>query len=206
VSKQRLVAIAVGLAVLAGVGALALAGRGPDAAAIVTVRADDVTIGDAGAPVVVVAYYSFTCAECADFHVRVLPAIKARWIDTGRARLVYRDLPRNERDLAVSTLSRCAAGLQKDRYLAWLDLLFRRQAEWTRADPLAGLYDLARETDFAGFDRLQVCQGNPSTEAAVLEAVARAERAGVRTVPAIFVQGRRTAPADVEKTLAALSP
>ena len=205
-SRRTLAALVLGLAAAASIAFFALSGRGPDAAAILTVRPDDVTIGAADAPVVVVAYYAFTCTACADFHRTTLPALKQRWIDTGRVLFVYRDLPRSERDLAISTLSRCAAGLQKDRYLVWLDLLFARQAEWLRTpEPLSTLFDLARETDFVGFDRFQLCQGNPATEAAVLEAVARTERAGVRTVPAVFVQGRRVAPAALERALAALS-
>jgi protein-disulfide isomerase len=204
---RRLPAIVLGLAALAAIGFFALTARGPAVAEIMTIRPDDVTIGARDAPVVVVVYYAFTCAECAAFHRTQLPALKQRWIDTGRAQLVYRDLPRGERDLAVSVLSRCAAGLQKDRYLAWLDLVFARQAEWaSRPEPLSTLFNLARETDFVGFDRFQLCQGNPSTEAAVLESVARSERAGVRTVPTIFVQGRKVAPADVDRELANLAP
>ncbi len=205
-SRRTLAALVLGLAVAASVAFFALSGRRPDAAAIMTVRPDDVTIGSPDAPIVVVAYYAFTCTACADFHRTTLPALKQRWIDTGRVLFVYRDLPRGARDLAVSTLSRCAAGLQKDRYVVWLDLLFARQAEWLRTpEPLSTLFNLARETDFVGFDRFQLCQGNPATEAAILDSVARAERAGVRAVPAIFVQGRRVAPADLERALAVVS-
>jgi protein-disulfide isomerase len=212
-SRRRLLAVTLGLAAFAAIAFFALVGRGPAVADIMTVRADDVTIGDRDAPIVVVAYYSFTCAACAVFHTTQLPALKQRWIESGRVLLVYRDLPRGERDLAVSTLSRCAAGLHQDRYLAWLDLVFARQPEWSsRPEPLSTLFALARETDFVGFDRFQLCQGNPATEAAVLDSVTRAERAGVRTVPTIFVQGRRAegalparrvAPADLERALAA---
>jgi len=205
-SRRTLGAAALGLTALASVAFFVLGGRGVSTAEIMAVRPDDVTIGGAAAPITVVVYYAFTCADCAEFHRATLPGVRARWIDTGRVRLVYRDLPQSDLDLEISTLSRCLGGLQKDRYLTWLNLLFHRQSQWAFArEPLAVLQAYATETDFAGFDRFQVCQGNPATESVVLEAAERARGFGVRAVPALFVNGRRAGAGNLDQLLAELA-
>ncbi|HEX8469511.1 MAG TPA: thioredoxin domain-containing protein, partial [Brevundimonas sp.] len=63
------------------------------AAELPPVTANDRVLGRADAPVMVVEYASFTCSHCADWHKDVFPAFKARYIDTGKVRLVYRNLP-----------------------------------------------------------------------------------------------------------------
>src|SRR4051812_46895629 len=57
----------------------------------VTVTADDRVMGSPDAPVTIVEYASMTCPHCAHFAIDVLPQVKATLIDTGKARLVFRD-------------------------------------------------------------------------------------------------------------------
>ena len=53
----------------------------------------DVWLGPADAKCTIIEYASMTCSHCAAFHNEVLPAFKARFIDSGQVRLVYRNLP-----------------------------------------------------------------------------------------------------------------
>ena len=62
-------------------------------AAVPAVTAADRVLGRADAPVTVIEYASFTCSHCAAWTNEVLPDFKARYIDTGKVRLVFRDLP-----------------------------------------------------------------------------------------------------------------
>ena len=64
-----------------------------------TVLEDDFYIGKRSAPIVIVAYTSLSCTDCAAFHAETLPAIKREWIDTGKAVFISRDVPTD--DLAV---------------------------------------------------------------------------------------------------------
>ena len=86
----------------------------------------DRVLGDAEAPVTVIVYASFTCPHCADFHQTALVPIKARFIDTGRARLVYRDLPTGPQALSepAAKLARCAA---PEAYYTVADTLYAGQ-------------------------------------------------------------------------------
>ena len=69
----------------------------------------------------------FTCPHCAAFHATVFPQIKANYIDTGKVRLVYREVYFNKPSLWAAMIARCAP---PDRYFGIVDLLFDRQADW----------------------------------------------------------------------------
>ena len=81
------------------------------AADVPPVTAADRVLGRADAPVTVIEYASFTCSHCAAFHNEVLPAFKARFIDSGQVRLVYRNLPTAPVNVAAaaSAVAVCAA-------------------------------------------------------------------------------------------------
>ena len=76
------------------------------------VRPGDRTLGSADAPVTLTVYLSTTCSHCADWHTRDFPAFKARFVDTGKVRVAYRDLPTPPRPAAIAgaVMARCAPG------------------------------------------------------------------------------------------------
>ncbi len=53
----------------------------------------DLAIGKADAPVTIVEYASLTCSHCANFHNNVYPALKEKYIDTGKVRFILREFP-----------------------------------------------------------------------------------------------------------------
>ncbi len=91
------------------------------------VVAQDKILGSPEAPVTIIEYASLTCPHCARFHTETLPKLKTDWIDTGKARLVFRDFPLDGAALGAATLAHCAP---PDRYFAMLELMFERQREW----------------------------------------------------------------------------
>ena len=54
---------------------------------------DDPFLGDANAPVTIVEFSDFQCPFCGRFFTETLPLIKQNYIDTGKAKFVYRDFP-----------------------------------------------------------------------------------------------------------------
>jgi protein-disulfide isomerase len=99
-------------------------------------------LGDANAPVTIIEYASLTCPHCGQFHAEVLPALKERYIATGKVRLIYRDFPLDEHALNAATLAHCAGG---DRYFGFLDVFFQKQQSWaSAAEPVAALKQLGK--------------------------------------------------------------
>lgn len=155
--KRRNILIGMGvLAVGAGVGgAYALlqepaktaqtgsvsAQRPHIAAGNMPIFADDRILGAADAPVTIIEYSSLTCPHCASFHRTTLPQVKADWIDTGKARLVYRHYPLDRLALRAAAAANCIEG---DGFFGFIEVLFKNQERWSRdQDPLGALQKLA---------------------------------------------------------------
>ncbi len=93
----------------------------------------DMAVGSADAPVTVVEYASVTCPHCATFHEDVYPAIKEKYIDTGKVRFIFREFPTAPANLSIagSMLARCAADKGgNDAYFVILKALFATQRTW----------------------------------------------------------------------------
>ena len=67
----------------------------------------DLVLGKADAPVTIVEYASMTCPHCATFHKTTYPALKSKYIDTGKVRFIFREFPLDELAVAASMLARC---------------------------------------------------------------------------------------------------
>ncbi len=99
-------------------------------------------LGDPNAPVTIVDYSSLTCSHCARFHTETLPMLKKSYIDTGKAKLIFRDFPFDQWALRAALLARCAP---QERYFSLLDVLFKNQPQWASAkDPAAALVQIGK--------------------------------------------------------------
>jgi protein-disulfide isomerase len=164
----------------------------------------DLSIGKADAPVTIVEYASMTCPHCADFHNNVLPALKEKYIDTGKVRLVFREFLLDERGARAALVARCAGG---DRALPFISVLFSKQDDWaqTRGDFLDKLYTYAQQAGFSreAFDR---CQGNEKLFKDLLAMRERGAGFGVNATPTFFINGKKLAGNTIEDFDRALGP
>lgn len=146
----------------------------------------DIVLGKEDAPVTIIEYASMTCSHCAAFHINTLPAIKEKYIDTGRARLIFREFGFDPRAEAGFMLARCS----DDKYLAMVDVLFKQQDRWARAqDAQSELLGIAR---LAGFtqESFEQCLTDSKLLADVKAVKERGEREfGVDSTPTFFING-----------------
>src|SRR6266851_1775595 len=94
------------------------------------VKPDDRILGKADAPITIIEYASLTCPHCAHFAVEVLPKLKQKWIDTGKAKLVLRDFPLDEPALRAAMVARCAP---PERFYPLVGMMFETQEKWVIA-------------------------------------------------------------------------
>ena len=147
----------------------------------------DRVLGQADAPVVMVEYASATCPHCAEFHAKVLPLIKAEYIDTGKVRFIFREFPLDQVALAAFMLARC---VPEDKYFATIDLLFRRQGLWMKGDRVA---ELLKVTQMAGMDKagFDACLKRTDIAKVIVKSSRQAAKDfGIKGTPAIFVNGK----------------
>ncbi len=84
-------------------------------------------IGSKNAPVTIYEYSSFGCYHCADFHLDVLPELKKEFVDKGVLKVVFVPFPIDKASMDAALLAEC---MPKDKYFAFVDLLFKKQREW----------------------------------------------------------------------------
>jgi protein-disulfide isomerase len=92
-----------------------------------TLAADDHTMGNPKAKVVLIEYAAPTCPHCAHFDETVFPQLKQKYIDSGKVYYVFRVFPLHPSDGAAEAMAVC---LPKDNYFQFIDLLFRNQKDW----------------------------------------------------------------------------
>jgi protein-disulfide isomerase len=156
----------------------------------------DLSIGKADAPVTIVEYASMTCPHCANFHNSVLPTLKEKYIDTGKARLVFREFPFDERGALAAMVARCAGS---ERALPLISALYAKQDDWAQAknDFLQKLFSYAQQ---AGFTK-QAFENCQHDEKLLKNIVAMRDRGiafGVNATPTFFVNGKKLAGATME--------
>ena len=153
---------------------------------------DPMILGDEAAPVTVVEYASLTCPHCARFHTDVFGKLKANYIETGKVRFEMRDVYFDRYGLWAAMVARCGGA---ERYFGITDILFRKQAEWSRlSDPseaIAAMYAIGRQ---AGLDNatMEACvQDQAWAEALVTEFQKNMEEDQVQGTPTFFINGEK---------------
>jgi len=168
-------------------------------------RVGERTMGAADAPVTLVEYAMFTCPHCAAFHADAFPQIKANYIDTGKVRLVYREVYFNKPSLWAAMIARCAP---EERYFGIVDVLFDRQQDWAAAESeqqlVDRLFSIGRQAGLTD-DAMNAClQDRALAEGLVAEYQAKATADGVDATPTFFINGEMQPNASYEELSAKL--
>lgn len=173
--------------------------------ALPPVTSADRILGRADAPVTVVEYGSFTCSHCGDWHETVYPGFKARFVDTGRVRFVFRDLPTPPVQVAAQAagIARCAA---PERFFDVADALFDGQAALFDGAPVANWFASGIAASGRSQAQIEACLSDPATLNALRAGIGAANAAGVNSTPTFFVNGRRVDDNSLEGLSAAIQP
>lgn len=178
----------------------AIAQRKPPAAAEVPVDElmksgdlADISLGSKDAKVTIVEYASLTCGHCANFHNKVLPELKTKYVDTGKVRFILREFPLDNLAAAAAMLARCSGGTDMARTTDMLGVLFAKQEDWAfvRGNPVPKLFEIAKQAGFTqdSFDKCLTDQKLLDQVTAVRER--GSEKFGVSSTPSFFINGRR---------------
>ena len=213
--RQALKAVA-GAAVLAGaawgLSAPSLAQRKKSGPTEVSVEdlmkpgpLSDLVIGNTEAPITVVEYASMTCGHCANFHTKVFPAIKEKYVDTGKVRFIMREFPLDNLAAAASMLARCAG---EGKTFPLISVLFAKQDEWAfvKGDPRPELLKFAKQAGFTQ-ESFEKCLTDQKLLDDISAVRTRASDVfGVNSTPTFFVNGKKLNGVGLEDFEKAFSP
>jgi protein-disulfide isomerase len=172
------------------------------APAAMAANTGETTLGNPKAKVTVIEYASVTCPHCGRFNNDVLPAFKAKYVDTGKVFYIFREFPTDPVQLSAAgfMVARCAPA---DKYFAVLDALFHGQEKlYQSQDGKAFLLNAAK---VGGMDeaKVQACIEDKANQDAFNARIQTAiDTAKIRATPT-FVIGKTKV--EGEQTLADLS-
>lgn len=165
----------------------------------------DVWLGKEDAKVTIIEYASMTCPHCANFHEKIFPVLKEKYIDTGKVRFTLREFPFDPLATAAFMLARCNGN---DKYYAMVDLLFAQQKAWSTAQkPAEALLATVRQAGFTQ-ESFEACLKNQSIYDAVNSVRERGDKTfGVDSTPTFFINGQKSSGSlSVEELDKILSP
>jgi len=148
------------------------------------------TRGRSDAPVTVYEMSDFQCPYCREFALGTLPLLEREYVQAGKVRFVYINLPLSSVHKNAATAAEvavCAA--RQERFWPMHDLLFRHQSQWSAlGSPRAYLRALG---DSAGLDsaRLTQCVASGAAAAEVQRDAERARRSGATSTPTFYIEG-----------------
>ena len=174
-------------AIAAGAG-LALAGVGRAGAAAVV--AGDMSLGDPKAPVKVVEYASVSCSHCARFNEDTFPALKAKYIDTGKVHYTLKELLTPPQQVAAAgfLMARCAGPA---KYFKVVDEIFRSQPRWTSGNIKPVFLEIAKANGMTEA-QFEACLTDEAALNALRERVRKAvQEDKVTGTPTFVINGRR---------------
>ena len=87
-----------------------------------------ILVGNKSAKISIIAFESFTCSHCANFHKDVYPLLKKEYLDTGLAKIEFRHFPLDIAAFNASKVAQC----RNDGEAEILESLYANQQKWVK--------------------------------------------------------------------------
>lgn len=148
------------------------------------------TKGDPAAPITIYEVTDFACPWCREFYRLVLPSIEREYISTGKAKLIFVNLPLpslHPNSPAAHEFAMCAA--KQGRFWPVHDLLYQHQALWEPLDTPRDYFTLLADSAGLDLDELNNCFDSGSTRWIVQqEAESVAQQANITSTPSFIIE------------------
>lgn len=148
----------------------------------------DKVLGNPNAPVTIIEYASLTCGFCMRFHMETWPALKAKYVDTGKVQFIIREFPLDPLAMGAAMLARCSG----NSWYEMTDMFYRNKEEWAHSStPVETLRQLVARAGMPG-ERFEECLKDNSTFEGLKQVADRAKsELGVNSTPTFFINGRK---------------
>ena len=144
-------------------------------------------LGDSAAPLWIVIVSDFQCPFCKVWHDQTFPALKKDFVDNGRVRLAYLNLPLDQHQHARTTAEMAMCAGAQGRFWEFHDALFDTQNAWSGLPPGTTYFDSVAATAKVDRPRLNECMKAHTMQSIVEADYQRAIEAKVRSTPTFFI-------------------
>ena len=154
---------------------------------------DDPVLGNADAPVTLIEFSDFQCPFCRKLWKETLPEIKKNYIDTGKAKLVYRDFPLSAihpAAQAAAEAGECAD--DQGRFWEMHDKIYAEQDKKGQGTVQFEIADLKKWAAQIGLNisDFNNCLDSNKYKEEVEKDMADGQASGVTGTPGTFVNGK----------------
>ena len=138
--------------------------------------------GDGGARVAIIEYADFECPYCGEFERKTFPRLLSDYIQTGKVKYYYRDLPLQIHGLAVpaARAARCAG--EQGKYWEMHDSLFAKQHALSAPALLDRAQTLSLDTT-----KFTECLSSDKYNEDIRKNMSDAQRFGIDGTPTFFI-------------------
>ena len=138
--------------------------------------------GDSDARVAIIEYADFECPYCGEYEQKTFPQILSDYIQTGKVKFFYRDLPlpMHARALPAARAARCAG--EQGKYWEMHDSLFAKQNALSAPALLNRAQTLGLDKE-----KFTQCLSSEKYTADVQKSVSEAEKMGIDGTPTFFL-------------------
>jgi protein-disulfide isomerase len=176
----------------------------PVAGAFAGLAADGYVLGRPDAPVTIDLYEDFQCPACRRWGEQVFPALAAKELASGQARLVFHDFAFiGPESMAAAKAGQAAA--RQDRFWSlWAAIYANQGRENSGALNVERLTDIARTVGL-DVERFKADMASSGAAMAVDASIADAQRLGVESTPTVIIGGRHLVGASYAEIAAAVA-
>ena len=156
------------------------------------IQNDWAVLGTNNAPVKIKVFSSLTCPHCANFHIKVVPKIKKKYIDSGKVQIIFIDFPLDQAAFNASKLLHC---VDQNKKIKFLDNIYENQNKWTLGSDLEEINDNLRQIvkilgiDASKFDK---CLNNENVANKILNGrINGQEKYSINSTPTIVINEKK---------------
>jgi protein-disulfide isomerase len=138
--------------------------------------------GDSGARVAIIEYADFECPYCGEYERKTFPLLLTDYIETGKVKYFYRDLPLPEhaRAMPAARAARCAG--EQGKYWEMHDSLFAKQNALSGPALLERAQTLGLDTA-----KFTECQSSEKYTTDIQKSVSEAQKMRIDGTPIFFL-------------------
>ena len=156
---------------------------------ILEINENDFFIGEKEAPITIIEYASLSCSHCGDFHINTLPKLIEEYVETGKAKIVFRSFPMNYPALLGSMALKC---VPIDIRYTYIDALYQLQSKWVFRDSTKSKQELYKIMQSGGMTKedFNKCIENVDLEKQILQELMDAQSEfDIKSTPSFLING-----------------
>ena len=153
---------------------------------------DDPMLGDKKAQVTIIEFSDYQCPFCRVFWKNTFGQIKKEYVDTGKARFIYRDYPLSFHPMAHLTAEAAECADDQGKYWEMHDKIFGEEEKLGQGTVTYTSSDLKKWAAAIGLDlsKFNQCLDSGKYKAEVDKDFTDGTAAGVSGTPSVFINGR----------------